>query len=67
MLAFVQRMPLRHRSRPSLNWDDVRVFLALSRAPTMGRAAAALKLDASTILLFGDSLRDHRISLSVGV
>jgi DNA-binding transcriptional LysR family regulator len=31
-----------------LNWDDVRLFLALCRARTVGDAAAALGVDAST-------------------
>ena len=33
----------------SLPWDDVRLFLALCRAPTARDAAAALSVDASTV------------------
>jgi DNA-binding transcriptional LysR family regulator len=32
-----------------LQWDDVRLFLALCRADTLGAAAKALQLDASTV------------------
>ncbi|WAS95330.1 LysR family transcriptional regulator [Nannocystis punicea] len=35
--------------RAPLAWDDVRLFLALSRARTLGAAAAALGVDASTM------------------
>jgi DNA-binding transcriptional LysR family regulator len=31
-----------------LNWEDIRLFLALCRAPTLGEAAARLRVDAST-------------------
>ncbi|MEM9492526.1 MAG: LysR family transcriptional regulator, partial [Myxococcota bacterium] len=34
---------------PSMPWDDVRVFLALCRARTLGEAARALGVDASTV------------------
>jgi DNA-binding transcriptional LysR family regulator len=33
----------------ALHWDDVRLFLALSRAATVGAAARALGVDASTV------------------
>lgn len=36
-------------ARPALHWDDVRLFLALCRARTVGRAASALGIDASTV------------------
>lgn len=36
-------------SASRLAWDDVRVFLALCRAKTVGRAAAQLGVDASTV------------------
>lgn len=32
-----------------LNWDDLRIFLAVARAPTMAAAAARLRIDASTV------------------
>ena len=32
-----------------LTWDDVKVFLALCRQPTIGAAARTLRLDASTV------------------
>ena len=32
-----------------MNWDDLRVFLALSRASTLSGAAAALGIDATTV------------------
>jgi DNA-binding transcriptional LysR family regulator len=35
--------------RDRLSWDDVRLFLALCRARTVGAAAAALGVDASTV------------------
>lgn len=35
--------------RPTLAWDDVRLFLALCRARTVGSAAASLGVDASTV------------------
>lgn len=39
-----------HRtSAPPLAWDDVRLFLALSRARTVGAAAKALGVDGSTV------------------
>lgn len=34
---------------PSLPWDDVRLFLALGRARTVGEAARSLGVDASTV------------------
>jgi DNA-binding transcriptional LysR family regulator len=38
------------RPQPSeLHWDDVRLFLALCRSPTVGAAAKALGVDASTV------------------
>lgn len=37
------------RPSPRLPWDDVRLFLALLRARTLGEAAAALEIDASTV------------------
>lgn len=36
-------------ARLDFAWDDVRLFLALCRARTVGRAAQALKVDASTV------------------
>lgn len=42
----MQRTPI---AREALHWDDVRLFLALCRAPTVGAAAAALGVDASTV------------------
>jgi DNA-binding transcriptional LysR family regulator len=36
-------------ARPKLPWDDVRVFLALCRSRTIGAAAGALGVDASTV------------------
>jgi hypothetical protein len=41
----MQRKP---SAREPLNWDDVRLFLVLSRAGTLGEAAARLRVDAST-------------------
>jgi DNA-binding transcriptional LysR family regulator len=35
-------------AREPVDWDDLRLFLALSRAPTLGEAAARLRIDAST-------------------
>jgi len=35
--------------REPLSWDDVRLFLALCRAPTVGRAGKALAVDGSTV------------------
>lgn len=35
--------------REALSWDDVRLFLALCRAPTVGAAATYLGVDASTV------------------
>src|SRR5882762_1621477 len=35
--------------RCALDWDDVRLFLALCRARTVGDAAAALGVDGSTV------------------
>ena len=42
---------MQHGSQPAaaLPWDDVRLFLALCRAPTVGKAAASLGVDASTV------------------
>jgi DNA-binding transcriptional LysR family regulator len=37
------------RPRQKLPWDDVRLFLALCRSRTIGAAAAALGVDASTV------------------
>lgn len=34
---------------PDLSWDDVRLFLVLSRSRTMGQAAEALDVDPSTV------------------
>ena len=31
-----------------LHWEDIRLFLALCRASTLGEAAARLRVDAST-------------------
>jgi DNA-binding transcriptional LysR family regulator len=42
----MQRTPI---VREGLHWDDVRLFLALCRASTVGAAAAALGVDASTV------------------
>ncbi|WP_437663331.1 LysR family transcriptional regulator [Sorangium sp. So ce1182] len=36
-------------ARRALQWDDVRLFLALCRARTVGSAAATLGIDASTV------------------
>ena len=36
-------------ARESLHWDDVRLFLALCRAQTVGSAASKLGVDASTV------------------
>lgn len=35
--------------RNALNWDDVRLFLALARSRTVGKAGKALGVDASTV------------------
>jgi DNA-binding transcriptional LysR family regulator len=49
ILAWMHRTPARHPGLPAnLPWDDVRVFLALYRAPTVGAAARQLGIDAST-------------------
>jgi DNA-binding transcriptional LysR family regulator len=37
------------RAREALHWDDVRLFLALCRAKTVGGAASKLGVDASTV------------------
>lgn len=37
------------RAREALSWDDVRLFLALCRAKTLGDAARDLGVDASTV------------------
>jgi DNA-binding transcriptional LysR family regulator len=42
----VQRTP---KAAEKLPWDDVRLFLALCRSRTVGEAAAALGVDASTV------------------
>lgn len=42
-LAIVQR------KNRVLEWDDVRLFLALCRSPTVGEAARVLRVDASTV------------------
>jgi DNA-binding transcriptional LysR family regulator len=42
----MQRTP---RPGPALHWDDVRLFLALCRSKTVGRAGKALGVDASTV------------------
>jgi DNA-binding transcriptional LysR family regulator len=42
----MQRTPA---SNEPLHWDDVRLFLALCRARTVGKAAAKLRIDASTV------------------
>jgi DNA-binding transcriptional LysR family regulator len=42
----MQRSPM---AREALHWDDVRLFLALCRARTVGSAAEALGVDASTV------------------
>ncbi len=42
-------MQRRSAPRADLAWDDVRLFLALCRAKTVGAAGAALKVDASTV------------------
>jgi len=42
----MQRTP---QAPPGFHWDDVRLFLALCRARTVGRAASALGIDASTV------------------
>lgn len=45
-------MQRRQRPRPArdnLQWDDVRLFLALCRSRTVGSAAASLRVDASTV------------------
>lgn len=40
----------RHKtSGPAIPWDDVRLFLALSRARTLGAAAKVLAVDTSTV------------------
>jgi DNA-binding transcriptional LysR family regulator len=42
---------MQRKPRPELDlpWDDVRLFLALCRAPTVGAAAKAIQVDASTV------------------
>ena len=40
--AFMQR-------RPPLDWDDVKLFLALARSRTVGAAATSLHVDGSTV------------------
>ena len=42
---------MQHKAAPSaaLRWDDVRLFLALCRAPTVGEASRALGVDSSTV------------------
>src|SRR5687768_5400127 len=42
----MQRTPM---VRGDLHWDDVRLFLALCRARTVGSAAAELGVDSSTV------------------
>jgi DNA-binding transcriptional LysR family regulator len=42
----MQRRPV---TREPLHWDDVRLFLALCRARTVGKAASKLGIDASTV------------------
>lgn len=42
-------MQRRSAPRADLAWDDVRLFLALCRAKTVGAAGAALNVDASTV------------------
>jgi DNA-binding transcriptional LysR family regulator len=42
-------MQRKARPRKPLQWDDVRLFLALCRARTVGRAASQLGIDASTV------------------
>jgi len=42
-------MQRRSGTRDGLDWDDVRLFLALCRARTVGDAAAGLGVDASTV------------------
>ena len=37
------------RSHQQLEWNDVRLFLALFRSPTVGNAARSLRVDASTV------------------
>jgi DNA-binding transcriptional LysR family regulator len=37
------------KAAEKLAWDDVRLFLALGRVRTLGRAAEALGVDASTV------------------
>ena len=39
----------RQRARDRLEWDDVRLFLALCRSRTVAAAARALRVDASTV------------------
>ena len=41
-------MQAKKTPREPLNWDDIRLFLALCRASTLGDAAARLRVDAST-------------------
>lgn len=40
---------MQRTAREALHWDDVRLFLALCRASTVGSAAAKLGIDASTV------------------
>jgi len=42
-------MQRKSAGQAALQWDDVRMFLALCRSQTVGRAAAALGVDASTV------------------
>jgi DNA-binding transcriptional LysR family regulator len=41
-------MQRKQPAREPINWDDIRLFLGLSRAPTLGEAAERLHIDAST-------------------
>jgi DNA-binding transcriptional LysR family regulator len=45
-----------------MNWDDMRVFLALARSGTLARAAAAVGLDATTV-----SRRIQRLETALSV
>jgi DNA-binding transcriptional LysR family regulator len=51
----MQRTPAR---REALHWDDVRLFLAVCRARTLGRAASTLGVDASTVSRRLDALEE---------
>lgn len=46
IVAFMQR---RRLTTEPLRWDDVRLFLALCRNPTVGAAAEVLRVDSSTV------------------